>query len=233
MTAIVANRAADDLISEADHNTLALALKAIGITDDNDGDPMAGRAFGLPISLRGGDANLAARAVGPSSSYTVPAGALFVVTQYQHAAGVTDTVTPSGGGAITLSSYGTAGARSVMMVLGAGDQIAMGAGSACMGQLLTAAADVTRVLQTVTNAVTYSVAAGKVLHLTHASPVAAVAGATTKLTIDGVTGPVLPNAGEANTASFASPLRLALRATQVLASSTADTWLISGVVVNA
>lgn len=233
MTAIVSNRAADDLISENDHNTLALALKALGITDDNDGDPMTARAFGLPISLRGGDANLAARAVGPSSSYTVPAGALFVVTQYQHAAGVSDTVTPSGGAAITLSSYATAGARSLLLVLGAGDQISLGAGSACLGQLLTAPADVTRVLQTITNVSTYSVAAGKVLHLTHASPVSAVAGATTKLTVDGVTGPFLPNAGESNTASFASPLRLALKAAQVLASSTADTWLISGVVVNA
>lgn len=223
-----------EIPSVANWNAAGLALKALGITDDNDGDPMTARSGLYPFSFRGGDSALAGKQI-DGSSYTVIAGQMAVVDIVHIGGGNDSTVTPSGGAAIIFASdIGSLAPSKVGIVLGAGDQIAMASTCRAGMNIFTAPSDATRVLQAVTSASTYTVAAGKVLYLTHASSVGEALTAISELLIDSVIMNV------PNVAGFgATPVPVdcrqtrVLKAGQVVGASAGDTILISGILVNA
>ena len=205
------------------------ALQGLGITDDNGGDPISARSFALMLALTGSDATLASKVVTSGASYTVPASTLYVVNHYEHAAGVTDTVTPNGASAINLSTHATgAGSRPIFLILGPSDAIAMGAASYASGFLLALPSDVSRVLKSVTNASTHSVTAGKWLWLTHISAASAVG--NERYVLNGVVGPNVPNAGLPITSiGYFMPPPQILKAGETVASNSANLLLISGI----
>lgn len=209
------------------------------MTDDNDGDPMTARSGLYPFSFRGGDTALQARQI-DGSSYTVISGQMAVIDRFHFGAANACNVTPSGGSAIQISAAVGSPLPSLgFLVLGAGDQIAMGADCECGMNVFTAPADATRVLQTVTAAATYTVAAGKVFYLSHASLVGAIT-LTGDLSIDSVPIPVGALNGyyyELGTTDAILPTNAqqsrVLKAGQVVASTGGSTLLISGILVNA
>ena len=208
-------------------------LQAMGGTDDGGGSKgFFARCPELALAIFGGDTTLASKTVTSGASYTVPASTLYVIRRYDHASGVTDTVTPSGGFAINISTIAESSVRDVCLILGPGDQVVMGAGSYCSGYLValpTDAAFSTRILKFVDNTTTHTVTAGDVMFLAHASN---TSGNTGRIVLAGVTGPRLPDPGSS---SVPWPVLRNhwLKAGETIAGDTTTDVLISGIEFNA
>ena len=222
MTTIPTTLATGDTLTAAHVDSFGLALKALGITDDNAGDPILARSLGLPVAANGFDTALRGFAVAASSTYTVPASTWAVITWLDNGGTSAVTVTPSGGSALTVTPTAQ-GAGRAGLVLGAGDQLTLGANAGAHGFEMAAPADLTRVLETVTNAVTKTIGAGTVFVLTHAS-----AATATRLTIGGTAG---VSVSWYSATYGASPPIVApnVYVNQSIASNSANAILISGV----
>lgn len=203
------------------------ALNGMGVGTDNDGKPILPLSFELPLPILLGASGEEAVQVSGGTTLIVASGKIVVIENYYHAGSVTDTVTPSGGAAITLSANAANGTSRVCLVLTAGDAITMGAGSFCSGlrmNLPTVPAAPVRILQVVDSGVSYTVAANKRALITHAS----AAAGTPNLLLGG-SDAVKP--GDPGTTPYNLPRLLATEG-QTLAGSTTDDILISGLLLS-
>lgn len=230
MTAISTSRANGDTIDVSHVNGLAKALKGIGITDDNAGAAITARAipFALPALL--GDANVQAKAV-DGTTYTVPAGQVFVITRLQVQTNNVS-ITPSGGGSVSVATGSTKTISKVHIPLGPGDQITLGANCRASGFLVSSKSDCTPKLVSVTNAAPYTVPASSLLLLTYAGVVAATAvGSGVNLTLNGVNafetrGPAGDGAAVRDSDDYAQAILC--KAGDAIASATATAIVIAG-----
>jgi len=223
--------------SAAHLNALANAWKGLGHADDNAGRAVLLPALG-PFPVRLGGVNEEAKAIGASTTYTVPAATWFVVSLLSVSAGGDITVTPSGGAAFIVLDYrdvGTIEAFAPHLILGPGDALTTPTGAAVVGTLLDAPSGMTRLLQLVDNAAPYTVPAGRRALLT-----AAVAGGvdTAILTVDGTYaaradswGAYVSQATASNAANLLEPCvrTLRLAAGQRVGGSDSNDILISGI----
>ena len=231
MTAISTTRSNGDTIDVSHVNSLAKALKGIGLTDDNAGAAMLARAmpFALPALL--GDANVQAKAV-DGSSYTVPAGQVFIVTRLQVLTN-NISITPSGGGSITIGTGSTARMLSkVHIPLGPGDQITCGASCRASGYLVSSKSDCTPKIVSVTNAAPYTVPASSLLLITHVGSGAThSSGSGPVFTINGVSafearGPGGDGTNGSDTVNFTQ--EILGKASDAFASASATAIVLAG-----
>ena len=228
-TTIPSTYAQGDTPTREQWNAPGKALNGLGLPNDNDGDPILPLSLDLGVPVLLGAVNAQTKVVGGGTSYTVPAGKLYIVRSFSHISGGADTVTPSGGAAINLSTIGASGFGPVRLYLGAGDAIAMAASSYCCGILMdlpSTPSTPARILQIVDNATAYSVPASKQLLLMHAT--ATGTNVNDLLTIDGATAAPLVNPGNVQTATLNVFEPLILAAGQTVAGANPTDILISG-----
>lgn len=231
MTAITSTYADGQTVDDDIFNIAYKALLSILLKDDNAGKiqlPVGG--MGLPFAVRGGQ-SAAAHSVGPSTTYTVPAGKLFFVRRLSNTTTGAIQIDPTGAGAAWNISAATAVIRSVRcgLCLGAGDALITPASAYAAGILIDVAeieGSPVRVLQEVDNAVSYTVAASKAVLLTHALPSTALAAVLNRDGVGAVSGDA--PGGVAGDTVYDGELGLWLKTTQVLAGASASKWTISG-----
>jgi hypothetical protein len=234
MATIPSSFAAGDEVTVAHLNSWGLALKAMGIADDDAGKLILPPSLWLPFAVRSGAGGIRTRAVPPSTTHTVGAGKVLYVNNLSGAGQFTAN---TGGGAFSITAASTGNAALIIvptgLCLGAGDQLTTPAAGYAKGIEIDASAlplSPTRVLKTVTNAATHTVGAGKALLLTHAFP-ATEETTVAVLNIGGVNAfASFALSGTSGGTRLATPVwaPLWVEAGTAVAAAAAVTWVISG-----
>src|SRR5947209_18624268 len=93
-----------DVLTAPGMNAPGNAFNGMQITDDNGGFPILGNSFIPGLSLPLGASAEQAQGFAGAGTFTVPAGKWFYITNFVHAASVTDCITPSRWSGATIAS---------------------------------------------------------------------------------------------------------------------------------